>query len=55
MAFYGTSVTVILDDEGRVMILRGEAEDFAKAKTVMKLANQHKRGKGEHGDKSLLI
>ena len=49
------SVTVLLDDAGRVMIAGGGAVNFVKAKTVMKLANRQKRDKGEHGDKSLLI
>ena len=48
------SVTVLLDDAGRVMIARGAAVNFVKAKTVMKLANRHKRDEGEHGANSLL-
>ena len=48
------SVTELSDDAGRVMIARGAAVNFVKAKTVMKLANRHKRDKGEHEPNSLL-
>ena len=48
------SVTELSDDAGRVMIARGAAVNFVKAKTVMKLANRHKRDEGEHGANSLL-